>query len=167
MTTSEIADDVRVSVQFSSPGDDKNDKTNPPSSSFRKFLRAMLHLLVKGREEKEVNLTSNCLLPKSEFHIGLDGKHCQNKETARKAYKNYFGGYQCHHPQCWMSKTKDRFLEVLLMVSSFLLSFCTAGAFYFTEALTIAGSHDPVLKHSLAALNRWIARAIMARGRKG
>ncbi|KAI3905726.1 hypothetical protein MKW92_048706 [Papaver armeniacum] len=158
MTTSGIADDVGVSVQFSSPGDDKNDKTNLPSSSSREFLREMLHLL---REEKEVNLTSNCSLPKSEFHIGLDGKHCQNKEAARKAYKNYFGGYQCHHPQCWMSKTKDRFLEVLLMVSSFLLSFCTAGAFYFTEALTIDGSHDPVLKHSLAAFNRVFAASFI------
>lgn len=151
MTTSGIGDDVRVSVQISSPGNGKNDKTNLPTSSFRKILRAMLHLL---REEKEVNLTSNRSLPKSEFHIGLDGKLCQNKEAARKAYKNYFGGDQCHHPQCWMNKTKDRLIEVLLMVSSFLLSFCTAGAFYFTEALTIAGSHGPVLKHSLAAFNR-------------
>ncbi|KAI3873189.1 hypothetical protein MKX03_034279 [Papaver bracteatum] len=95
-----------------------------------------------------------------QVNINVEGKYFPNKEEAFYNQCCHSGGAgvyirdQYHRPQCWMNKSKDTFLEVLLMVCSFLLSFAVAGAFYFTQALAIVGSHDPILKHSLAALRR-------------
>ncbi|MCL7042521.1 hypothetical protein MKW94_017666 [Papaver nudicaule] len=118
------------------------------------------HDLLIQRVAEEVKLTSKCASPKSTKQVNFDvEKYCQNNEATGAAVKYHSGSDSfyddhCHHPNCWMNGSKDRFLEVLLMVSSFLLSFSTAGALYFTQALTIVGSHDPVLKHSLAAF-KW------------
>ncbi|KAI3951892.1 hypothetical protein MKW92_017576 [Papaver armeniacum] len=118
---------------------------------------------------EKVKLTSKCSSPKSTKQVDTDvEKYCQNNEATRPTVENFRSGDdsfhadgQCRNPQCCclllmrMNKSKDRFLEVLLMVCSFLLSFANAGAFYFLQALTNVGSHDDrVLKRSLAALNR-------------
>ncbi|KAI3869267.1 hypothetical protein MKX03_026691 [Papaver bracteatum] len=162
MTTSQIADDVRVSVQLSSPGHDENDRSNLPRrfrASSSRFVRALLQLL---GEAEDVKLKSDSTSLKSAKQVNnVHEKCCQNKEDAGAVFECPSGGcgYRIgdewhHHPQCWTNKNKAKFLEALLMVSSFLLSFATAGAFYFTQALAVVGSHDPVLKHSLAAFNR-------------
>ncbi|KAI3873190.1 hypothetical protein MKX03_034280 [Papaver bracteatum] len=133
-----------------------------------KLFEACNVLEIAGVPE-EVKLTSNCSSPKSTKQVDIDvEKYCQNNESTRPTVENFRSGNdsfhadgQCRDPQCWcllligMNKSKDRFVEVLLMVCSFLLSFANAGAFYFLQALTNVGSHDdPVLKRSLAALNR-------------
>ncbi|KAI3873188.1 hypothetical protein MKX03_034278 [Papaver bracteatum] len=162
MTTSQIGDDIRVSVQLSSHGLDEKDRSNLPRSfrsSSSTFLRALLQL--PGGAE-EVNLKSDSTSLKSAMQVNnVHEKCCQNKEDAGAVFECQSGscGYRIgdewhHHPQCWTNKSKAKFLEALLMVSSFLLSFGTAGAFYFTQALAVVGSHDPVVKHSLAAFNR-------------
>ncbi|KAI3951891.1 hypothetical protein MKW92_017575 [Papaver armeniacum] len=165
MTNSEIADDVRFSVQLSSPGNDKNDITNPSWSlcaSYSKVLRAMLQFLGEAEEVKlKSKFKSTSLKPAKQVNIDVHGKCCQDKEDAGAVFECQSGGCgYCigdqwhHHPQCWTNKSKGKFLEALLMVSSFLLSFATAGAFYFTQALAVVGSHDPVVKHRLTAFNR-------------
>ncbi|KAI3954579.1 hypothetical protein MKW98_019710 [Papaver atlanticum] len=164
MTTSQIADDVRVSVQLSSPGHDENDRTNLPGSfrsSSSTFLRAVLQLLGEAEEvKKKSTVNSTSLKSAKQVNVSCHGKCSQNKEDAGEVFECqsggcgfYIGDQWHHHPQCWTNKYRNRFVETLLMVSSFLLSFATAGAFYFTQALTVAGSHDTVLKHSLAAFN--------------
>ncbi|KAI3897755.1 hypothetical protein MKW92_043882 [Papaver armeniacum] len=167
MTTSEIADDVRVSVQLTSPGHDENDRSNLPRSfrsSSSSFLRALLQLLGEAEEVKlksTLKSDSTALKSAKQVNINVHGKCCQNKEDDGAVFQCQSGscGYCIgdqwhHHPQCWTNKSKAKFIEALLMVCSFLLSFATAGAFYFTQALAVVGSHDPVVKHSLTAFNR-------------
>ncbi|KAI3954582.1 hypothetical protein MKW98_019713 [Papaver atlanticum] len=164
MRSSAIADDVRV---LPSPGNKKK--------SIRKFMRAVTNLLksliigLLGRwEAVEVKLKSalNSTSLKSAEQVNIDiyGKCCPNKEDARSVFECqsgdcgfYIGDKWHHHPQCLSNESRERFVLVLLMMSSFLLSFATAGAFYFTQALAIVGSHDPLLKDSLAALNRVVS----------
>ncbi|MCL7047910.1 hypothetical protein MKW94_030966 [Papaver nudicaule] len=50
-----------------------------------------------------------------------------------------------------------RFLT-FLMVCSLLLSVSILGALCFVNALSIVGSHDPLLKHSLVVLH-WVVKA--------
>ncbi|MCL7031594.1 hypothetical protein MKW94_013718 [Papaver nudicaule] len=108
--------------------------------------------------------SSTPLKSATQVNINVHGKYCQNKEAAGKVFECqtggcgfYTGDQWNHHPQCRINKSKDKFLEVLLMVCSFLLSFANAGAFYFTQALAIVGSHNSALKHSLVALYRVFA----------
>ncbi|KAI3831129.1 hypothetical protein MKX03_017233 [Papaver bracteatum] len=137
MRTSQIDDDVRLSLQSSSPPETGADEKTNSRRSF---------------EEAKLKLSFNSTSLKSAKQI-IKEDAGQVIECQSGGCGFYIGDQWHHHPQCWTSKSKDRFLEVLLMVSSFLLSFATAGSFYFTQALTIVGSHDDrVLKHSLAGL---------------
>ncbi|KAI3884826.1 hypothetical protein MKX03_012202 [Papaver bracteatum] len=161
MTNSEIAADV----QSSSPGNDKNDITNPSCSLCASYSNIFLQFLGEAEEGKlKPKLNSASLKSTKQVNINVHGKCCQSKEVSEAVFECQSGGcgYSIgdqwhHHPQCWTNKSKAKFLEALLMVSSFLLSFATAGAFYFTQALAVVGSHDPVLKHNLAAFNRVFA----------
>ncbi|KAI3923063.1 hypothetical protein MKW98_009845 [Papaver atlanticum] len=120
----------------------------------------------KEEAKLKLSLNSTSLKSAQQIKINVRGKYCQNKEDAGAVIECqsggcgfYIGDQWHHHPQCWTNKSRDRFLEMLLMVSSFLLSFATSGALYFTQALTIVGSHDDrVLKHSLAGF-KWVFAA--------
>ncbi|MCL7048211.1 hypothetical protein MKW94_004676 [Papaver nudicaule] len=160
MRTSEVDNEFLVSVPLP-PGTGQNSRANPPRNKFWKWC-----LRITGEtEEVKLKSTSNSTSAKQ-----VHGKYCQNKEDAGAVFECqsggcgfYIGDQWHHHPQCQMNKSKDGFLEVLLMVCSFLLSFASAGAFYFTQALTIVGSHDdPVLKHSLATLNSTFAASFFS-----
>ncbi|KAI3873192.1 hypothetical protein MKX03_034282 [Papaver bracteatum] len=127
MRSSQIADDVRLSLQLSSPGNEKK--------SSRKLMRAFTNFL-KSLPSKLISTSMESVV---------------NKEDARSVS-------ECQSGDCGLSnESRERFALVLLMMSSFLLSFATAGALYFTQALAIVGSHDPLLKDSLAALNRVVS----------
>ncbi|MCL7042520.1 hypothetical protein MKW94_017665 [Papaver nudicaule] len=52
-----------------------------------------------------------------------------------------------------MDKTEqNNFLEGILGASTIWLSFCCGGACFFIQALSIVGSHDPLVQHSLVVL---------------
>ncbi|MCL7027832.1 hypothetical protein MKW94_025425 [Papaver nudicaule] len=117
-----------------------------------------------GNTVEEVRSPFSCFPLKSTMEVNANvGKYGRSKEASAADVECHSGGssfhagdYHCR--ECWLRESKDRFLEVLSMVSAFLLSFGTAGAFYFTQALTIVGSHDPVLKHTFTTLN-WVFAA--------
>ncbi|MCL7042519.1 hypothetical protein MKW94_017664 [Papaver nudicaule] len=141
MSTTKFADDVLVSVELSPSGTGENDKANAQRSCmpFRYFCLDKITMLWPETRLPVISSVKSA----DQHNIDIDGKHYQNKEAAGIAINCGF---------------EDSYLEVLLMVSSFLLSFASSGAFYFIQALSIVGFHDQLLKHSLVAF-KWVFAA--------
>jgi len=165
MSTSKDADDVLVDlsspgntflVDLSSPGTDYIVKAHYWPS--RETMQKPLNTLKLSNILTSYNHFEDVLrLAHMQDKINDDGKYCYDKESARPGIgkcrgDDYFDdGDQCQHQT---NECKDGYLEVLLMVSSFLLSFATAGSMYFLQMLAVIGISDPFLRQSLAAIKR-------------